>query len=206
MELGRFETIPEIDKADLLIITGDLTNYGGRSEARKIVEQVLSTNPNLLALPGNLDKAEAGDYLAEKELSLHGRGILVNGVGVFGLGGSNLTPFKTPTEYGEKALAELLEAGYARVKEADRLIMVSHAPPYGTKTDLLANGSHAGSPAVRRCIEDRQPAVCLTGHIHESKGTDCLGSTQIFNPGMIKDGGWVEIIITENQLTATLHP
>lgn len=206
MELGALEFIPDVGKADLLIITGDLTNFGGRPEAGRIIDRVRAINQNLLALPGNLDQGEVGNYLTENKLNLHGKGRLVNGIGIFGLGGSNPTPFKTPTEYGEKELADFLLAGYEQVRESGRLIMVSHAPPYNTTTDQLSNGSHVGSSAVRRFIEEHQPEICLTGHIHEARGTDQLGPTRIFNPGMIKDGGWIEIIVEEDRLTTTLHP
>ncbi|WP_158606632.1 metallophosphoesterase family protein [Paenibacillus ginsengarvi] len=67
-------------------------------------------------------------------------------------------------------------------------IWVMHAPPYGTKLDMLDSGGHAGSRAIRRCIEELQPMLTLHGHIHESpyktgEWADRIGDTICINPG-----------------------
>jgi len=45
----------------------------------------------------------------------------------------------------------------------------------------------------RAFIEARQPAVCITGHIHESPGVDRIGRTTVVNAGAFRDGGFVVI-------------
>ncbi|MBN1844247.1 MAG: metallophosphoesterase [Sedimentisphaerales bacterium] len=47
-------------------------------------------------------------------------------------------------------------------------IFVSHAPPAESHLDLLEAGKHVGSHAVRDYIEQKQPALSLHGHLHES--------------------------------------
>jgi Icc-related predicted phosphoesterase len=57
-------------------------------------------------------------------------------------------------------------------------IFLFHSPPYRTKLDLLEVAGktvdhapldvHAGSIAIKRFIETRQPLVTLHGHLHES--------------------------------------
>lgn len=205
MELGRFREIPGLAQADLVIITGDFTNYGGKKETKKILDEVLRVNEKILALPGNLDDSEVGDYLAKLGKSLHGTGRKYKEIGIFGVGGSNLTPFNTPTEFSEKTLTKLLHQGLARVKEAKELILVSHAPPVDTAVDLIASGAHVGSPAVRQFIEEIRPTLCLTGHIHEARGTDRINNTLILNPGMIKDHGWIEVTIEHGKISAELN-
>lgn len=206
MSLGNFENIPGIDTADLIIITGDLTNFGGPEDARKIVEAVRSTNPNLLALAGNLDQRDVNDYLTEAGINLHGQGRIINNIGIFGVGGSNYTPFKTPNEFSEEELSELLDSAYSQVREAPIQILVSHTPPIDTVTDRIASGMHVGSRSVRKFIEDTQPALCLTGHIHEARADDFIGTTQILNPGMIKEGYWIDITLENDTVTANLAP
>ena len=206
MSLGNFRNIPGIDSVDLIIITGDLTNFGGREEARKIVEAIRAVNPNLLALAGNLDQKDVDDYLGEAGINLHGQGRVVNNVGIFGVGGSNYTPFKTPNEFSEEELAAFLSAGYKQVRDADSHILVSHTPPVDTVTDRIASGMHVGSKAVRKFIEDKQPVLCLTGHIHEARADDFISNTQILNPGMIKDGYWIDITLENGTITASLAP
>lgn len=49
-----------------------------------------------------------------------------------------------------------------------KTIFVSHAPPYGTTLDVISNGAHVGSKAIREYIETNQPLISLSGHIHEA--------------------------------------
>jgi Icc-related predicted phosphoesterase len=207
MALGAWGTATAPETADLVVVTGDLTNFGHRREAQQMLEGIWKrhTGP-LLALPGNLDHRDVGDYLSERGINLHGRGRLMNGgIGFFGLGGSNLTPFHTPLEFSEEELARFLAEGHHQVRSAAVQVLVSHVPPYGTQTDRLADGTHVGSPAVRDFIERLQPDLCLCGHIHESRGEDRLGKTRILNPGMIKDGGWIGVNIGKRGVTAGLE-
>ena len=116
------------------------------------------------------------------------------------------TPFKTPYEFSELELDNLLAKGISQVGDAKDLILVSHTPPFQTKTDKLLNGAHVGSTAVRTFIEQQQPLLCLTGHIHESRGRDYIGRTLIVNPGMIKDGGYIEVLFENGEISASLYP
>lgn len=209
--------IPGISSADLLIATGDLTNYGKKEDAKSVLEELLSINSRLLALIGNLDNFEINDYLEQLDLNLHGQARLVQGkICVIGAGGSNITPFQTPTEFSESEISENLMRGYTQGMEYIALatplhrckipmILISHAPPRGTRVDRLRNGRHVGSTAVRSFIEKYQPELCITGHIHEARGEDILGKTRILNPGMLQQGGWVDISLNASTLNATLQ-
>jgi Icc-related predicted phosphoesterase len=69
-----------------------------------------------------------------------------------------------------------------------RTVAVIHGPPYQTRCDVLFDGRHIGSQAVRRWIEQRQPLLTLHGHIHESPKSsgafwDRIGATTVVNPG-----------------------
>ena len=72
--------------------------------------------------------------------------------------------------------------------EPTRTVAVIHSPPYQTRCDMLFDGRHIGSRAVRAWIEQRQPLLTLHGHIHESpqlSGAFCdrIGATIVVNPG-----------------------
>lgn len=63
-----------------------------------------------------------------------------------------------------------------------------HCPPFQTRCDVLFNGQHIGSAALRRWIERCQPLLTLHGHIHESPRVsgaffDRIGKTTVVNPG-----------------------
>jgi len=206
MDPGDVASIPGIDSADHIIILGDITNYGSSLDAKVVLNRLLSINSSIMGVAGNLDQHDVARYLEDIGVSLHGRGRIIESLGIMGLGGSNYTPFNTPYEFSEQELGAFLASGFAQVSDAKNFILVSHTPPIQTKTDRLANGTHVGSKAVRAFIEEKQPLLCLTGHIHESRGQDYIGRTLIINPGMMKDGGYIEVTYESGALSAALHP
>ena len=116
-----------------------------------------------------------------------------NGIGIFGCGGSNITPFGTPTELTEDEIYATLCAGYEAVRDVRPLLMICHTPPFDTKCDRILSGKPVGSTAARRFIEEVKPDVCISGHIHESAAVDWIGTTQIFNAGPFKGGGYIVV-------------
>jgi Icc-related predicted phosphoesterase len=133
-------------------------------------------------LPGNHESAEAiADFCAAYGFqTLHERTIEVGSYHVAGLGYSNPTPFNTPGEYSELELERRLQP-FADLKP---LVLICHAPPYGTALDQVWKGQHAGSTAVRDFIEKYQPEYFFCGHIHEAEGVASkLGKTRAVNAG-----------------------
>ena len=74
------------------------------------------------------------------------------------------------------------------IKDHKITLLVTHAPPLNTKTDILPSGDHVGSESIRRIIEEFQPTVNVCGHIHESMAMDEIGKTKVINPGMLQAG------------------
>lgn len=203
---------------DLIIISGDLTNFGGSDDAAKVIadaRRALAPVPatakatdianRVLALSGNLDQREVIPFLEREGVALHGRGMVIDGLAIFGCGGSNITPFNTPTEFTEEELTGALERGYRQVEGRRPLLMVCHTPPYDTKCDRIVGGRPVCSPAVRRFIEEVKPEVCITGHIHESAGVDRIGPTVVLNAGPFKGGGYIVVRHDGRKLDASLE-
>jgi uncharacterized protein len=84
------------------------------------------------------------------------------------------------------------------IKDEDlsNAIILFHSPPYKTNLDRVANDGkfyeyvpldlNAGSIAIRKFIEEKQPLLTLHGHIHEStrltgSWKDKIGNTYCFN-------------------------
>jgi hypothetical protein len=213
-EAGR---IPGLKEADLVILNGDLTNYGGPKETKTVLDDIMKINPNVLAQFGNIDRRDVNDYLEKLGINLHGQARLVQReVCLIGVGGSNFTPFHTPSEFPEKELAQFADRAFRQGQEFISLaepllnrkiprILISHVPPFNTEVDKLHNGKHVGSKAIRSVIELYQPELCVTGHIHEAKGTDTILKTPVYNHGMLRQGGWVTIDIRQSQLEITLQ-
>jgi Icc-related predicted phosphoesterase len=194
----------ELENADLVIVTGDLTNFNGRKEAEKVIKEIMKYNKNILAQLGNLDQPEVNDYLTERGINLHRNGFIRDDIGIFGVGGSNLTPFNTPTEFSEDEIETFLLDGIAKVKNAKYKIMVPHMPPKDTKLDIISAGAHVGSQSVRDFILKHKPDISLSGHIHEARGSDTIENTVVFNAGMFREGGYVIITKQAGRLSSEL--
>lgn len=206
MSLRTIERLaPELRAADLVILSGDLTNFGGRDDAAQVLAATRRHCRTVLAVSGNLDQLDVIDFLRDEGVSLHGESRRVGDLGIFGCGGSNPTPFHTPTELSDEEIGLLLERGLATVAAAPHLLMVCHTPPAHTTTDRIGSGHHVGSHTVRAFIEEHQPAVCITGHIHESAGVDRIGRTVVVNAGAFRDGGYVVVTVDRAGLAADLN-
>lgn len=197
--------VPGLENAAGVIVSGDLTIKGDAVAAKRVIEAISRRNPVIMAQIGNMDKGDVDGYLAREGLNIHATGrVTPEGVGFFGCGWSTPTPFGTPSEAGEERIAAWLEQAHAAVAHCPRLVMVCHTPPYGTATDVVGSGTHVGSQAVRAFIERVQPAVCLTGHIHEARAVDRLGETVVVNPGALSGGGYVRVTMDGQDLGAEL--
>ncbi len=185
-DVERFVSIRP--SCDALVVSGDITNFGGAKEAKQVLEGLSKITKNIFAVPGNCDKMGVNVYLAESGYGVHGTGKSMGGIGFFGLGGSNYTPFNTPQEYSEESIYDMLTNAYTYVKDSEVKVLVSHPPPYTTKVDATSRGVHAGSRSVRRFLEEHEVDVVVTGHIHEAKGEDTLGETMLLNPGPLHMG------------------
>ena len=196
---------PVLREADCAILTGDLTHFGDPPDAFRVVNAVRAHCPTVLAVTGNLDMPWVIDAFRADGISLHGEGRRFGDLGIFGCGGSNITPMDTPTELEEDELRAVLERGHDMVADAPRRLMICHTPPYATRLDRLLNGRPVGSPAVRAFIEERRPDVAVVGHIHEGRGVERVGTTLVLNAGALRDGGYVVIEDGPTGLAAELR-
>ncbi|WP_048058257.1 metallophosphoesterase [Pyrococcus yayanosii] len=168
---------------EMILIAGDVTHFGNGVEAKKILEPLLDLGRPVLAVMGNCDGRDVSEALEELGISVHNRRIEINGKGVVGFGGSNITPFSTVWEFTEEEIKRGLEKNY---RAGD--IILTHAPPHGTSLDRTVSGLHVGSQALRKFIEERRPPLVVCGHIHEGRGVDVIGETVAVNPGPLFRG------------------
>ena len=172
----------ELQRADLILIAGDITNFGDSDDAEYVLDRLLSLNGKILAVPGNCDRPGVNKTLTIKNMNMHRTYRRIGSAALYGVGGCSKTPFHTPQEYSETEISEILD-GFKVSQKAKTHILISHAPPNNTKLDKMLIGFHVGSKAVRKFIEDFQPDLVICGHIHEARGVDRIGKTLIINPG-----------------------
>ena len=185
----------DLAAADAVIVAGDLTTFGTRRDAERVLSPILKRASRVLAVPGNCDPGAVSDYLTEKDVNLHGDVRVLGGITFLGLGGSLPCPGSTPNEYTEEELAALLRRASRNLADSTPLVVVSHQPPRDTCNDCIGRDEHVGSRAVRTFLERTIPRVCVTGHIHEGMGIDHIGPTCIVNPGPLRQGGYARIDI-----------
>lgn len=212
---GMLGAIPGVHGAEGLILSGDLTNRGREDRAARVLESAQAANPRVLAQMGNMDHAEVGGLLSRLGLNIHRQArLLAPGLVLMGVGWSTPTPFATPSEVPEAELTrwiaetrQLAQDVAARECAACpcRLVAVIHTPPANTALDRTSSGAHVGSPGVRAFIEEARPEVVICGHIHESVGEERLGPTHILNPGLLAEGGYVRLSLTDGHVRASLE-
>ncbi len=119
---------------------------------------------------------------------LHNRFYKMKGFEIAGYPFVNPTPFLLKDwEKTEEEMAKDLD-NLSKKIDSKKTIYVFHAPPHGTRLDMLSNREHKGSEAIRNFIEKEQPLLCLHGHIHESTEVSGvikqkIGKTVCVNPG-----------------------
>lgn len=178
---------------DALIIGGDVTTHGTPKEAEEVIRKLQSFGKPVMAVAGNMDPQEMDQAFDNLGVSINGRGLILNNVGFFGVSASPPTPFHTPYEITEDEIKRRAESGWKDIQSAGTSIFVPHAPPRGTNLDKVFLGSHVGSTAVKNFIDEHHPDVVVCGHIHEARGLDTIGTTQMVNCGPVGKGFYAVI-------------
>jgi putative phosphoesterase len=190
---------------DCIVICGDLTQMGDYSDARDVAAQFMMSGIRIFAVHGNMDTTGVLRFLEDEKLSIHGRSVDYAGVTFIGLGGGGVSPFNTPAEYSESEMAELLARSIRSGSVDGTRILVSHTPPYGTRLDRLSSGKHVGSSAVKDFIKSENINLCISGHIHESRGIDDVERCSCVNAGAFKAGNYCIIDIDPGTGLSTIH-
>jgi len=195
------------NSVDLIVLTGDITHFGPNKLGEDILNEICMFNIPTLAIPGNCDQTYIyGEIENSNAINIHNRTLIIKNIGFCGFGGSNTTPFNTPLEFAELQIYQELEKLMKQIETQEVRILVTHAPPYNTKTDILPSGDHVGSESIRRIIEEFQPSLNICGHIHEARAVDKIGDTIIINPGESSKGFASLININEEDKTVKIDP
>jgi len=164
------------DDIDLVVCAGDFTVF--ESGAGYILKTLNSIGKPVLLIPGNHETPEMTKK-AEKEfeniVDLHEKmwkkdDYLFLGYGTGGFARQDARFRKVAREWRRK------------VKD-EKIIMMMHGPPYGTKLDEVM-GEKAGNKDFTMSIKRLIPKLVICGHLHENAGKlDFIGKTQVINPG-----------------------
>jgi len=182
---------------DLMLVAGDITNFGKGQEAREVIRILSSKNKPFFFVPGNCDYAKEFPQDVN-ERNIHAKYVVIDNIAILGLGGSTPTPFNTPFELSEEMIDKILRETYSNIKEKfEKFILVSHVPPYNTLIDTTKTGMHVGSRSVRKFIEQHNVDLVISGHVHEARNIDRIGKTALVNPGPANQGNYAKITLNK---------
>ncbi|MBS7656477.1 MAG: metallophosphoesterase [Candidatus Bathyarchaeia archaeon] len=189
----------EENKADVMVVCGDITHFGSLQEARRLLSLLTDTRIPVLFVPGNCDPPSLVGVDIEGVTCIHGKNVTYDDVTFLGVGASPPTPFSTPFEMTEDKIMEALNQASNNLPLSRWVVLISHSPPNGTLLDKTSFGHHVGSLSVRKYIEENQPSMVFCGHIHEAKGKEKIGKTLVVNPGPARHGDYV-VVFLDNEL------
>lgn len=170
--IARVRELVREHHPDVLLLPGDLTHAGHGEEALTLLHML---SLPVLAVPGNMDAANAEAAMRRHAALLEGPPRVINGVA---FGGPDVD---VPCD-----------------------VLVVHEPPMGV-LDLVPTGKRIGSPAIRDQMLRLRPRLLTCGHVHESPGIERVGDTLVVNctMGDGKTGGAL-VEVTPAGVTASL--
>jgi Icc-related predicted phosphoesterase len=165
---------------DLLVMCGDITQFGPGELARNFLDQIPI---DTIAVTGNIDTFEVGKAIDDsKATKIELKKVIRKGVSFVGVSGINPDHFKILED--EKMIN-------------NQTVLVTHVPPFDTK-DKVFIGMHGGSKELRTLIDKYSPRLVISGHIHEDPGFIKINKTIFVNCSMGKSGEGALIKLNKN--------
>jgi len=157
---------------DLVIICGDITQFGPGEVAKNFLNQI---KVDTLAIFGNIDTPDVDQAITDsKAYNINLKRVVKNSISFVGLGGSltnQLSKIVIENKDFKKPLEESIDKN---------TVLVTHVPPFKTQ-DKVFFGHHSGSKDLRRIVEKYKPRLVLCGHIHEDPGFVKLEESIVVN-------------------------
>jgi Icc-related predicted phosphoesterase len=203
-----------VGNCDAVILAGDITDFGTADQARSVLSALNVFEKPLLGVSGNCDPPLVDELLKKKAGGLIDAPVEMNGFVFVGFSYAASQEAVFPNEpisilktkdCGLKTAQRHLNEPILQNPGLKPMSLVTHQPAWGTAVDLQASTRHKGSRSVRSFIEDHQPLLAVSGHIHEAYGTDQIGSTLLVNPGPFRNGRYATIDINRDKAVAKLH-
>ena len=105
---GKFDAVLQLPAADMLIVGGDITNFGVAADLERFAAMALTRFARVLAVAGNCDPVNAESSLAATGCGINPDGRREGGVRFFGISGAPYHHGATPFEWADDVNAEWL--------------------------------------------------------------------------------------------------
>lgn len=196
---GNVENIEKLSEqaknADLVFFGGDFAKFNCPETGKPALEALLKNSGSIFAVLGNCDEPDFISEIEEADICVQKSMVFKDGLVIAGSGGGSKFSGDTPFERTEDELVQdfdVIKNSLSQIADDDgkcsSLVLIMHNPPKDTKTDVIPGGIHVGSQKLREFIENVQPVLVVTGHIHESAGIDKIGESTVINPGALMEG------------------
>jgi len=172
---------------DLVVICGDITQFGPGETATNFLNQI---PVETLALPGNIDSADVGEAIQKsKATNIDLQRVVKYNFSFVGIGG-------VPPSFSRLTITDgRLKKPLEKIIDS-HTVLVTHIPPYKLQ-DRVFIGSHAGSKELRHLVDTYEPRLVLCAHIHEDPGVTVSGKTTVVNCSLGKRTEGALITINE---------
>ena len=130
-----------LSRADVVLISGDITHFGGSGEAAQMINAVRQYNKNILAVPGNCDMPDVGEFLSKEGYNLSQKVLVQAGLAFAGIEGSLPCPGKTPNEYTEAEYESILKKLREKIDKNRPFVFLTHQPPQARIIDKTGGKS-----------------------------------------------------------------
>ncbi len=181
------EVIEKSHDADIIVCPGDLTIFENGLD--EILRKLNSIGKPVIVVHGNHESSSnlAAVSMRYKNINfIHKSYHVIGDVIFFGYGGGGFSVTDSAFDKAADNFMKEYDKICKRENKDLRLILVTHAPPYGTAIDDMGyDGSwHVGCKNFTEFIRIHQPLLAVSGHIHETfELEDKIGKTLLFNPG-----------------------
>jgi uncharacterized protein len=179
--LKKVEKNLKKDKPDIVVCCGDLVFMG----EHEVLDFMESWGIKVLIVPGNHEiyKFLNMKWNYKNLVLLHKEWYVQDDVIFLGYGGGGF--LREDEEFEE--LAQKFEYAIAEDPnlKSNKIVLLTHGPPANTKIDKLDFG-HVGCRSVRKFIDEMNPVLVLSGHLHENFDIkDDVNGTIVANPGRV---------------------
>jgi Icc-related predicted phosphoesterase len=180
---GWFDILDKIhekvvkENVDIVLCAGDMSVFG--RDLKLIMDRMSELDVPVLVIHGNHEEPSEVEKFCNQHENLHfihqGAFKLDNFV-FFGYGGGGFSK-------RDNTFARISKKVEEDLGEDDKLIVMLHGPPFGTKVDLVGD-NHTGNEDYSDFIKRAQPELVICGHLHENeRKQDKIGESKVVNPG-----------------------
>ncbi len=174
----RIAKLAQQKKVDCIVCCGDISIFGDGLDY--MVKKLAHIGKPVFVVPGNHDDEAVLKKLCSYYPNMH---FIHKKIQSFM--GYHFVGFEADGFSGQdKEFRQWIKKKAKKLRTLKNIILVTHAPPYGTKGDTLM-GEHCGNKDIKAFLKTHNNIVAhFYGHFHETAGTiERVNKAKVINSG-----------------------